>query len=229
MSESRDEVTGLGDPPVVRPRHHPMRVTATHTYAILDIPPQAWADIAAQLADAGYDHVFHDDGESRPVIDMHGLALRATPGEPAALPEFPQAGDIANLVNCVRRLVWELGGDVCLGGVRPTVHPLVREIEAWLNRIDNTAGPRTLVQVDGLGVDLWPVRSSNLAAAGWNGQDMAAGVLVVEFRSGARWAYEPVPQSVYGALMAAPSKGAYFAEHVRKRVAEGRYRGRPLA
>lgn len=50
----------------------------THTYAILDVSPEAYAEIRAKLEEAGYQHAFHTrvrDGEE--VIDMHGIALRA--------------------------------------------------------------------------------------------------------------------------------------------------------
>jgi hypothetical protein len=48
----------------------------THTYAILDVSADVYAEIEAKLQAAGYDHVFHeDDGET--VIDMHGIALRS--------------------------------------------------------------------------------------------------------------------------------------------------------
>jgi hypothetical protein len=45
----------------------------THTYAILDVNPSTWNDIAARLREAGYDHAFMEDGE----IDMHGIAVKA--------------------------------------------------------------------------------------------------------------------------------------------------------
>lgn len=52
----------------------------THTYAILDVPRTVYAAVRALLSRAGYDHAFHDqkDGE---VIDMHGVALRASDGD----------------------------------------------------------------------------------------------------------------------------------------------------
>lgn len=43
----------------------------THTYATLDVSASAYDEIAASLREAGYDHVFMEDG----AIDMHGIAL----------------------------------------------------------------------------------------------------------------------------------------------------------
>lgn len=48
-----------------------MGITATHTYVTLEVSGAAYEEIATKLREAGYDHVFMDDGE----IDMHGLAL----------------------------------------------------------------------------------------------------------------------------------------------------------
>ncbi len=45
-----------------------MRIT--HTYALLEVSPGAYEEIAGKLRAAGYDHAF-DEG----AIDMHGLAL----------------------------------------------------------------------------------------------------------------------------------------------------------
>jgi hypothetical protein len=44
----------------------------TYTYAILDVSPAAWNEIAEKLRAVGYHHVFDRD-----VMDMHGIALRA--------------------------------------------------------------------------------------------------------------------------------------------------------
>ena len=45
----------------------------TRTYVILEISPEAFLEIALRLREAGYDHVFEEDGK---IIDMHGIALR---------------------------------------------------------------------------------------------------------------------------------------------------------
>ena len=77
------------------------------------------------------------------------------------------------------------------------------------------AGP-TPPPTDPLGIytDLVPVESSNLKAAGWT-EDFEGG-LEIEFLSGSLYLYEGVPESVYDALLAAPSKGKYFWANIRK-------------
>lgn len=50
------------------------RKHVTYTYAILDVSPAAFQEVAALLVAAAYDHCFDRD-----VIDMHGIALRADP------------------------------------------------------------------------------------------------------------------------------------------------------
>ncbi len=51
----------------------------THTYAILDVSPEMYAEVRAKLEAAEYTHAFLDDGEDPPheVLDLHGVALRA--------------------------------------------------------------------------------------------------------------------------------------------------------
>ena len=51
--------------------------------------------------------------------------------------------------------------------------------------------------------------------------DEVAAELHVEFTSGRAYVYFGVPRSVYEALLAAPSVGAHFNEHIRDRY---RYR-----
>lgn len=55
-----------------------------------------------------------------------------------------------------------------------------------------------------------PVSSSNLASVGY--QD---GILEVAFKSGSVYQYTRVPESVYEALMSAPSHGKFFAAFIR--------------
>lgn len=43
----------------------------SHTFALLEVSPAAYAEIRENLKAAGYDHALHGDG----VIDLHGLAL----------------------------------------------------------------------------------------------------------------------------------------------------------
>ncbi|MRX49761.1 KTSC domain-containing protein [Paracoccus sp. S-4012] len=46
-----------------------------------------------------------------------------------------------------------------------------------------------------------------------------AGTLSVWFADGDRYDYAGVPERVYDAFLAAPSAGAFFAEHVRDKYA----------
>lgn len=49
-----------------------MAIRATHTFALVDVPPEFYALVRQKLLDAGYDHAV-DDKEG--TLDMHGLAL----------------------------------------------------------------------------------------------------------------------------------------------------------
>ena len=57
-----------------------------------------------------------------------------------------------------------------------------------------------------------PVSSSTIAAIGY---DEEREILEVEFVSGALYRYLGVPDEVFDALWAAPSKGKFFNEHIR--------------
>ncbi len=46
----------------------------TYTYAILDLSPEAYAEIHRKLETAGYADQFHKEN-GRIVIDMHGIAV----------------------------------------------------------------------------------------------------------------------------------------------------------
>lgn len=46
----------------------------TYTYAILNISPEAYAEIKAKLLDEGYDNKIGNE-----IIDLHGIAFRAEP------------------------------------------------------------------------------------------------------------------------------------------------------
>lgn len=48
-----------------------MGIRSTHTYALLPVSAAAYDEIHKALTEAGYDHVFMEDG----AIDLHGLAL----------------------------------------------------------------------------------------------------------------------------------------------------------
>ena len=56
------------------------------------------------------------------------------------------------------------------------------------------------------------VRSSNVAAVGW---DEDAGELLVRFKSGAEYSYPSAGESAYQDLLADPSPGAYVARWLR--------------
>lgn len=60
-------------------------------------------------------------------------------------------------------------------------------------------------------VKMTPLQSSNIAAAGY---DDATGELVVEFKSGAQYAYG-APREIYDGLVSALSPGQYFFRNVR--------------
>lgn len=53
-------------------------MSSTRTYAVLDVSPAVYAEIAEKLKAAGYDQAFYREGDDA-VIDMHGIALRAEP------------------------------------------------------------------------------------------------------------------------------------------------------
>lgn len=59
-----------------------------------------------------------------------------------------------------------------------------------------------------------PVESSNLSSVGY---DSSSSTLDIEFQEGAVYQYYDVPESVFRGLMAAPSKGKYFHQHIRDR------------
>ena len=42
----------------------------THTYVLMEVSDEVYAEVERKLRDAGYDHAI-DDGE----LDMHGIAL----------------------------------------------------------------------------------------------------------------------------------------------------------
>lgn len=58
------------------------------------------------------------------------------------------------------------------------------------------------------------VSSSNLVSVGY---DDSSQTLEIEFQDGAVYQYFNVPQNIYDALMAAPSKGQFLAYQIRDR------------
>jgi KTSC domain len=68
-----------------------------------------------------------------------------------------------------------------------------------------------------------PVSSSSIHSVGY---DPESRILEIEFHSDGVYQYEDVGQDIYNALLAAPSKGQYFAERIRdhyawRRIEEG--------
>jgi KTSC domain len=61
-----------------------------------------------------------------------------------------------------------------------------------------------------------PVSSSNLASVGYDPNSEA---LEVEFKNGRIYQYLNVPQSVYEALISAPSVGAFFNANIKNQFA----------
>jgi hypothetical protein len=61
-------------------------------------------------------------------------------------------------------------------------------------------------------MNLTPVKSSNLAAIGYNPKSKT---LEVEFIGGAHWRYFDVPASVWDGLRSAKSHGVYFHREIR--------------
>lgn len=48
----------------------------THTFVVLDVSPACYAEIRARLEAVEYQHTF-TESDGKPVIDMHGIALRS--------------------------------------------------------------------------------------------------------------------------------------------------------
>lgn len=63
---------------VARLEREPLRASLrqTRTYAVLEVPPRAYAFVREKLIEADYLHVF-DKHDGREVIDMHGIAIAA--------------------------------------------------------------------------------------------------------------------------------------------------------
>ena len=59
-----------------------------------------------------------------------------------------------------------------------------------------------------------PVSSSSIQSVGYDPQNH---ILEIAFHGNGVYQYEDVGQDIYDALMAAPSKGRYFAERIRDR------------
>lgn len=64
-----------------------------------------------------------------------------------------------------------------------------------------------------------PVVSSNIKSVGYNPDSKT---LAIEFMNGHVWHYAGVDASVHQQLLAAESKGSYFARSIRRRYTETR-------
>lgn len=71
-----------------------------------------------------------------------------------------------------------------------------------------------------------PVESSNIKSVGYDEQGK---VLQIEFTSGAVYQYSDVPVHTYVELMNWPSKGMYFARHIRDRYKHEKIEGAETA
>lgn len=67
-------------------------------------------------------------------------------------------------------------------------------------------------------MELTPVESSNISAVGWEDE-----VLEIEFNKGGKYRYYGVPEEIYKAMMAAPSKGKFFHSRIRPKQYEYGY------
>jgi hypothetical protein len=73
--------------------------------------------------------------------------------------------------------------------------------------------------INGASVPRIHVESSSVASVGYAAEVRA---LEIEFRSGAVYRYFDVPAEIYGALLVAESKGAYFNRAVKGRFGYAR-------
>ena len=61
-------------------------------------------------------------------------------------------------------------------------------------------------------MQLQPITSSNIESVGY---DRPTRTLAVKFKGGSTYHYHGVPESVHASLVAAPSAGAHFAQHIK--------------
>ena len=67
-------------------------------------------------------------------------------------------------------------------------------------------------------MEMKPVESSNIKAIGWEDE-----VMEVAFVKGGVYRYTGVPEEIYKAMMAAPSKGKFFHARIRPRQHDYKY------
>jgi len=75
-------------------------------------------------------------------------------------------------------------------------------------------------------IERQPVRSSDLASVGY---DSGRRFLEIEFRSGGVYRYLEVPAEIHAQLLAAESKGRFFAARIRDRFHHERVKARASA
>ena len=63
------------------------------------------------------------------------------------------------------------------------------------------------------------VESSVIRSVGY---EQATAILEIEFQTDRKYRYFAVPRSIYQGLMAAPSAGTYFNQHIRDRYPDER-------
>lgn len=68
------------------------------------------------------------------------------------------------------------------------------------------------------GIQLTPVKSSNIAELGWND-----GVLHVRFKNGGLFSYSGITNAMYDELLKAESIGSHFSKHIKTK-----HKGTPL-
>ena len=73
----------------------------THTFALLELSPAAFEEIASKLREAGYGHAFTEHADGRAVIDMHGIAVLPLPPQVLAAPAPEPASSHAGRRTCV--------------------------------------------------------------------------------------------------------------------------------
>jgi hypothetical protein len=71
-----------------------------------------------------------------------------------------------------------------------------------------------------------PVQSSDLASVGYDARQR---ILEIEFRSGGIYRYLEVPAAIHDQLLAAESKGRFFAAHIRDQFRCERLKARASA
>lgn len=96
----------------------PKLIRQTHTYALMQISPEAYREIRDRIIEAGYQHTLGSDGE----IDMQGIAVISDPnmvrpsrfkaGDAVIFKQVPNMPGIRTQVVSVRELHYSLRGGI---------------------------------------------------------------------------------------------------------------------